>query len=777
MVLVLAALLCMLTANAAAADPHDLRVGFDGVYRTGSWTPLTLTFPAPADAVGATPPEAVPQAVAAWVEDPDGQYVRSPVAAVERGADGRGVARLTVRFGRPTGRVRIEQIPAAGSGTGTSASQAAPGRQDFQPTALETQVLSPPIPATDTVMLVLGDLPAAERASRLLARDDGTRPRVVAINAPLSTTEAGGASTLGRTAHDFDGADSIIVCGRAIMAFDPATLRGIDAWVRQGGQLIFAAGVSAMELSRGDSPAAAWLPGPVSKLVPLRRGNAIETFSRANRPLEKAAVNGLEVPLFTSPQTIEGIVEAFDGRGPADLPLVVRRAHGLGMIVWVGLDLDRAPLRDWSGSDSLLVETLRGRRGARDAGRTGETARGTLDLAGQLRQAIDHFPGVFPIPFEVIAGLGVLYVACLYPLDWWLVSGRRRGGPARGLQSSWLAWLSLPLLVAAVSGLTWFTGQRYKGTQWQTSAASLVDLDVDSGLVRVASFAGIWSPVNARLDLMVRPGSSLLGDGPTDAASSPRCDVTWFAACGRGIGGTDASAAHPSLAADDYGYGGSAERLNDVPIAASSSRLFEAETIGSSARPPVDSTLAKEGQGTLLGSVTNRLSFPLEGCVLAHAGWLYEVGTLAPGQTFEPGVDRGPRSLAGAVTRRTLNKERDIVVRWDLAERDPLRILELAGFHAAAGGSGYTSLESGRLARFDLSPLLPLNRAVLMGRGPSLIDWECLPQSLTAADQSASVPSLKGQASLWRIVIPLVQAAAVAPTSTPSPSPTSTSTN
>lgn len=253
--------------------------------------------------------------------------------------------------------------------------------------------------------------------------------------------------------------------------------------------------------------------------------------------------------------------------------------------------------------------------------------------------------------------------------------------------------------------------------------------------------------------------------------------MTWFAACGRGIGGTDASAAHPSLAADDYGYGGSAERLNDVPIAASSSRLFEAEIISSSARPPVDSTLTKEGQGTLLGSVTNRLSFPLEGCVLAHAGWLYEVGTLAPGQTFEPGVDRGPRSLAGAVTRRTLNKERDIVVRWDLAERDPLRILELAGFHAAAGGSGYTSLESGRLARFDLSPLLPLNRAVLMGRGPPLIDWECLPQSLTAADQSASVPSLNGQASLWRIVIPLVQAAAVAPTSTPSLPPTSTSTN
>ena len=769
MIALLLALFCIVTTNAVAAEAYDLRVGFDGVYRTGSWTPLTLEFPAPPDAAGNTPPKTAPQAVAAWVEDPDGQYVRSPVAPVERGADGRSMARLTVRFGRPTGRVVIEKVFADDKG--------------FEQTGAERQSLPAPIPATDTVMLVLGDLPAAERASRLMVREDGSMPRVVTIKAPASAPEAGGTATLGRTAHDFDGADSIIICGRTVADFEPATLLGIEGWVRQGGQLIFAAGSSAIEISRGSSLAADWLPNPVSKLVPLRRGNAIETFSRASRPLDKAAVTELEVPLFKNPQNIEGVVEAFDGRGPAELPLVVRRAHGLGTIVWVGLDLDRAPFRDWSGSDSLLVEALRGRRAARSAGRAGETARGTLDLAGQLRQAIDQFPGVSPIPFEVIAGLGILYVACLYPLDWWLVSSGRRGSPAGGLRSSWLAWLSLPLLVAAASGLTWYAGERFKGTRWQTSAASLVDLDVGSGLVRSASFTGIWSPVNARLDLAVRPTSGLTGGGPTNASQPSRSDISWsasdiswFAACGRGIGGTDAAAAHPSLAADDYGYGGSAELLDNVPIAASSSRLFEAELIGSAAQPAVESTLAKEGQGTLVGAVTSRLSFPLEGCVLAHTGWLYEVGTLAPGQTFEPGVDRGPRSLAGAITRRTLNKEREFVLRWDLAERNPLRILEIAGFHAAAGGSGYTSLESGRLARFDLSPLLPLDRAVLVGRGPSLVDWEYRPRSLTAADLSSTIPATTEHSSLWRIVIPLVPSAAVTPATTPPPPPTPTST-
>jgi hypothetical protein len=740
----------------AGAGAQEVRVGFDGVYRTGSWTPLTVEFSATDGRSGA-----VPRAVHAWVEDPDGQYVRSPAAPVEIGGDGRPSARLTVRFGRPSARVLIE--PAAEvAADGTAAVSAGPEPAALQRANVTRHSLPAPLPAAETVMLVLGDLPAAERASRLQARDDGSRPRVVPIRNTAAgdaapADGAGGTAILGQTALDFDGADSIVVCGRAVAGLDPTSLRGIDDWVRQGGRLVLAAGTTAADIDRAGGPAAAWLPGRVAKLVPLRRGNALETYARANRPLDKGAFTSLEVPLLADPQAIEGSIEAFEGRGPADLPLVVRRAYGLGTIVWAGIDLDRPPFRDWSGSDSMLVEMLLGRRATRGSGRTGETRRGSLDLAGQLRQAIDRFSGVTPIPFEVIAGLGILYVACLYPLDWWLVSARRMtraGAPSR---SSWLPWLSLPLVVAAASGLAWSAGQRWKGSAWQTSAAGWVDLDVDSGLVRAASFAGVWSPLNARLDVMAGPDTTLLPIAAADVGRSARGDVSWFAPCGRGIGGTDAASPHPSLAAADYGYGGSAAVLDGVPIAASSSRLFEAETIAKMASPAVDSTLAREGQGTLRGEVTSRLPFALEDCVLAHAGWLYDVGTLEPGQTFAAGVSRGPRSLAGALTHRTANKDRDVAVRWDVAERDPLRVLEIAGLHAAAGGSGYTSLEPGRLARFDLSPLLPLDRAVLMGRGPAFVAWECRRRGAAEADDSATVPPLPGQAFLWRIVIPLVR--------------------
>jgi hypothetical protein len=750
----------VMTDAAEDARVADVRPGFAGVYRTGSWTPLEIEFRQ----------AAAPHAVCAWVEDPDGQYVRSPVAAVV-GSPPRAV--VTVRFGRPVGRVLIEELAGEPSAVTPAAAIAA------DRSGLAVRMLPPPLPAAERIMLVLGDLPAAERASRLMARDDGTRPRVVTLGAAADSGQsaarddagvgAGGAAAPARTARDFDGVDVIIICGRAVAGFDPAMLRGIDEWVRLGGRLVFLAGESAVDVQRGATAAAGWLPGHVERIVPLRRAGAIEAYARASRPLDKNTLASLGIPLLRNARAIEGVVEAFEGRGPGDQPLVVRRALGLGTIAWIGADIDRPPFRTWSGSDSLLVELLGGRAGAKDDSRSGESQRGGVDLAGQLRQAIDQFPGVTPIPFEVIAGLGAIYVACLYPFDWWL-SGRR-GGRSGGRR---LAWITLPLVVALSSGLAWAAGQRWKGDAWHTSAAELVDLDVAGGLVRANGYAGIWSPVNARLNVAAGTAARVLAVAPPADAARPGDAVTWFAPCGRGIGGTDAAAPHPSLATADYASGGprgdASDGLVGVPIAASSSRLFEVECVGTLEAPPVESSLVKEGQGTLRGGLTSRLPFVLEDCSLAHAGWLYEIGRLEPGRGYDTATGRGPRSLSGALTRRTTNRDRDIAVRWNQAEGDPLRILEIAGFHAAAGGRAYTGLEPGRLGRLDLSPVLPLDRAVLVGRGPSFVAWRCAAAAFDA-DTTATVPPMPAAAAVWRIVIPLGRTATTGSPSPDTPAP------
>jgi hypothetical protein len=696
--------------GSGAAGGVEIRVGFDGVYRTGSWTPLVVSLP-PGGPAGGT--------VHAWAEDPDGQFVRSPPATVETRADGSRTARVCVRFGRPTGRLLLEGVGLTGDGQG--AGPAAAGR------SLVARTLPAPIASTEKVLLVLGDLPAATRTARLLAREDGSRPRVVALKPDAGRDGAGQAAE----PRDFDGADAIVVCGSAAVAgdFDRRTLAGIDGWVRRGGKLVFVAGASAARVREAGPPLDSWLPGPIERLVPLRRSGPVETYAHAERPIEKNAVAALQVPLLANARSLDGSIEAFAGSTPGDLPLVVRRGHGFGTVTWIGLDIDQGVFRNWPGTDTLLVELLGGREESTGAGRAGEARRGPLDLAGQLRTAIDRFPGVSAVPFEVIAGLSILYVLCLYPLDWWLVS--------RGAGRAWLSWLSLPALVAVACGLAWLVADRWKGTATRFSRADVVDIDAAGGLARGFSFAGLWSPANAAVDLAA---------GPTAAVRAASADaaVSWLGAAGRGIGATDAPIAHPSLATADYGYGPSLATLESVPIAAASSRLFEAEWSGPLADPAVDAALGRDGQGTLKGRLVSRLPFPLEQCVLMHAGWLYDVGRLDPGQAFEPAAGRGPRSLAGAITRRAASSDRDVASRWDVDGTDVGRILELAGFHAAAGGRAYTSLDSGRLARLDLSPLLRIDRAVLVGLGPCGTLWS----------GRMPIPSPDGM-TIWRIVIPL----------------------
>lgn len=690
-------LICILVlgfpiAAAAESEPRGEGpwVGFGGVYRTGSWTPLTIEVPE-----GDGP-------VFASVEDPDGQWIASPPAAVRR-VDGRSYARFCVRFGRPGGRVLIHRTPF--------------------PSAPAPRVLPPPIPSTDIVLLVVGDPAGIDRAARLLAREDGSRPRVVV--APR------GPVPLAEHHRDLDGADMIVACGRDLAGRDADTLTAMDDWIRRGGRLVLMAGSSSAEVAAAGGPPATWLPGPIERMVPLRRSAPLEVFARCTRPMDRGLLAGLRVPVFENARSIDGLIAAHDGARPSDLPLVVRRGHGLGTITWIAADLDQAGFRSWPGSDTLLVELLGGPSKAR-AGRAGETSRLTLDLAGQLRRAIDHFPDIAPVPFSMVALLGGLAIGSLYPLSWWLV---RQATPG-------VAWATLPALALVAGWGVWETGRLWQRGGASESSAAVIDIDAHGGVVRGLTWAGRWSPDNRLFDVSPTPAARL-------AVADPDIAVSWYADAGRGLGATDAAVPHPSLAAADYAYGATVARLTDVPIAASSSRLFEAEWTADLPVVPITATLAVEAQGTLRGELIHHLPFPLERCALMHAGWLYAIGRLGPGEVFDPAAGRGPRSLASALTRRTQDKDRDVVARWETASTDIAQILEVAGFHAAAGGSGYTSLEPGRLARLDLSPQLEVGRAVLVGFGPAGTSW-----SFGGRHDGATAATSSG-VTMWRILMPL----------------------
>ena len=274
--------------------------------------------------------------------------------------------------------------------------------------------------------------------------------------------------------------------------------RGIDAWVRGGGSLVFACGASAAEVAAGGTPVADWLPGTFEKTVMLKRLGPIEAYARAGGLSDRVPPDGVAVPRFTTPASGVVLVSAVEAGGG---PVVTRRAHGLGTVTWLGLDLDAEPLRGWSGCETLLAAALGGRsRGGLDQ-RPAEQG-GMPDLAGQLHAALDTFPVTSssadrptdrwrpkdvsarkPVPFEVIAGLGLLYVFCLYPLDWWFVS--KQGRP-------WIAWLTLPILAAGFTAAAWSLQGRWGGGRDSIArTADVLDVDAGSGRIHGTSWVAV----------------------------------------------------------------------------------------------------------------------------------------------------------------------------------------------------------------------------------------------------------------------------------------------
>lgn len=719
---VLAALVSFAMAAPAWADVGSVAVvaGIGGVHRTGSWTPLTI--PHAGDD---------PRATRAWLADPDGQFVGSPplhAAAGER--DG---IRACVRPGRPTARLALAPAgPASESATPQDAA------------ALATQAIPLPgtaVASTTPLVLVHGELPAAATALRLVAGERTPAAVVRLTAAPIPPR---------LTPRDLDAFDEAIICGSDLASLPRDTLEAIDGWIRQGGRLAFIAGESAPAIAASGSPAADWLPGTDPRLTRLRRLGSVEAFARSGGLAARCPPEGVAVPRFAARRSPAGNVEVFEGSA-TEQPLVIRRAHGLGTITWLGLDIDAAWATAWPGCDRLLAALLGGRPAADDGPAAADVGRRPVpDLAGQLRVALDTFPGpnsARGVPFEILAGLGVLYALALYPLDWWVVS--RSGRP-------WLSWVTLPTLAGGITAVTWAVGG-----QWghhappRCQAAEVLDIDAVGGLVRGASWLAVGSPANAKLDIAISAEASMSVTG-ADAA------VSWLADGGSGFGGVDAGTAHPSLAAHDYCYGDSLAELIGVPIAAVSSRMFEAEWTASVAAPIASSTLVRDARGLVRGTLAHHLPFALEECRLLHAGWLYDVGDLEPGETFDTEAGRGPRSLAAALTRRVAVGDRDRAERWDTASRDVARILDVAGFHSAGGGIGYTAVDAGRLGRLDLSPLLAVDRAIVVGRAPDGVRGTAWDVRLHAAGAAtiALAPEAADSGTLVRIVIPLSEAQA-----------------
>ena len=681
-----------------------VRVGFEGQsqgersakYKAGLWTPVELTLRGVEQLRGGR--------VILTVPDGDGvpSRVSAPLPDVQAG--GEVSLLMYARFGRIASQLAVELRSADGLAVKLRSADGLTPKRVFK--AGDDDAFPPAISSHQELIVVVGSASlGVEDAVDRLRQKPEEKTVVVKLDDFRRLPDRW---------YGYEGVDTVVLSTSDPSVYgelkpDSRRVAALDEWVRMGGKLVFCVGQQGEEVLRQESeaPLRRFAPGRLRKVVPLRQTGALEAYCGSSVPVPAPAGGG-QLEMHTAQLAdVEGTIEA---READDLPLVIRRARGFGQIVFLAADLDRPPLADWKDRGLLVGKLLDHPKTPGEEADEGTALMhyGFNDLAGQLRSALDRFPGVSLVPFYVVVLLIVLYLLAIGPGDYFLLR--------KVLRRMQLTWITFPLIVLAVSLGAYLLAARFKGNQVRLNQVDLVDVDAETGRLRGTAWVNVFSPRVDRYNLAFqpkRPGGEVL--------PGARVWTAWLGLPGEALGGMAPKTAEPGVWKTPYDFSPKLDRLAGVPIQVGSTKSLTARWTAPAAPAEIylEASLREE-DNLPNGTITNRLDFPLSQCLLAYGNWAYDLDTIAPGETVRVGPSLKRRELKTLLTGRKLifdkteEKFRQQATPYDQAGVDVAYIVRAMMFFDAAGGRRYTGLWNRYQAFVDLSHLLKTNRAVLI---------------------------------------------------------------
>jgi len=687
----------LLFSAAAFAGPPEapqitgVHVGLADRYKVGLWTQVEIVLQGGGQSLAGE--------LSAIVPDGDGVPSRLSTAAdhpcrLQPGRETR--VQLLCRFGRVHGTLRAEFcVDGKVLAQRTFETAASPDAEHFLP-GLESQDL----------MVAVGAAPMGlDEAVKLGSVEPEYRPATAHLTeiVQLPTNWRG-----------YEGVDAVILSTSRPEVYGKLAAHGeqvqaLDEWVQMGGRLVLCAGAQAEKVLAADGPLRRFVPGRLAKMLSLGRTGVLESYcgSRIGMPQVGNAPAALRVPRLVD---VQGTVEARE----ADVPLVVRTPRGFGQVIFLAADLDQPPLDNWPDRPLLLAKLLDRATGHGEEAEEGAAMMhyGFADLSGQLRSALDSFTGVRLAPFWLVAGLIVGYLLLIGPGDYFFL--RKLVG-----RMGW-TWLSFPLVVVLSCAGAYVLAHRLKGDQLKLNQVDLVDVDAASGRLRGTAWLDVFSPRMEAFNLSVEPR---LPDGR--AAPNARRWTGWLGLPGGALGGMNSRAGELTQWTEPYAFSANLDAMLGVPIAVWSTRSFTARwTAPTTAFPQADLT---DQSQLLSGTITNTLGFPLEQCILAYGSSVYELGTIAPGESARLGPMTKRSELKTLLTGRKLVSEEGTksekyhqeATPYDQTSTDIPYILRTMMFYEAAGGRSYTGLGNTYQDFVDLSTLVKADRAILVTQEPN----------------------------------------------------------
>jgi hypothetical protein len=683
-----------------AVSIDKVEVGFRGWTKVGEWAPVRVTLNSPVDRQ---------LAIVVDAPDPDDNLVAYPSHRVELNAGEPARFETCVRSGRLNGELVVRIVDAEGR---QLASQRVNSGRDAD------AAYHPALKLVTPLWITLGKLDLPESDDEAEGGAGSSNPRIVALESALELPEHWRALQsvellvlpTGRAAG---GATSLL---SQITADRDLVLRN---WVQQGGHLLIS--VAAEVEAWNESPLAAWQTAvKVDGQVPLRQLASLESYSGLNAPLRMSGpIHAGRIKNADPPNVLVR-------DSGTNQPVVASIPFGFGRVTLLAVDLDAAPLAGWPGLKPVLqriagTDTGQQRFGSRKVNRQ-LTHVGVSDLATQFQQTHEEFPSVERPSYWSVMGWILLYVGVIGPLDYLFVH--------RVLRRPELTWFTLAVLAAGAVGLAAWSAGRINGLVLQINQFNLIDVDAASRTTRNTTWTSLYSAEHRRYSVAVEP----TGQGDS-ADAGPTVEVAWLAAPENSVGGLYRSGAG-GFGGPGYRFATDVASVENLPIVHWSTKSLSATWSGKLSKPVVESHLDNLGTGQLRGSVTWRFDEPLEDCMLVANGWAYLPTT--PEATLKPGVewqlrgDRGvrQRDLKALLTgeKQTRRKKEDetsklgsteittTIEPYQPLDRNRKQQVAILTFHEATGGSAYTGLTNAALRNLELTDLMQLGRAVLIGR-------------------------------------------------------------
>lgn len=670
-------------SGVVVGDEHlSVRVGFGQILKVGQWTPIIVENASPNA-----------RACEVIVIDPDGVRVAYPLSRQESEGENRSIRWAgVVRSGRLDGGLEVRVL---GESLVLLQYRKVLVSQPFKNSAADS----------DTCLSL--------RQSEPVWLEIGTATELLKPITGLRVIRSDTLSTVVDIPWALDGVDGIWVTSSS--ALSESARVELDRWLCRGGHLVVTITTDVEEFQR--TPWAGLL-----KTVVEPRGRSKTTDLSG---IESVAVHGRKILSGSRTPVPITTISRSDGQVLATCvegPYLTRAAFGFGLVTAIGVDLTATPISRWDGRTSLLRRLLLGTshsESAKSSVRSSLSQSGITDLASQWRAAAIHIPEVGrPTLWETL-GLLLVYAAVIGPLDYLLVH--------KVLKRPHWTWVSLPLLVAVASCGTVWLAHAANGDAVKLTQLDVVDIDAMRQEVVARSWATVYSTENTLWHAQAVPCQL--------SANRPQKVLSWL--------GFPENASGGMYRDSGFDIGHSVARsavdrssLDGIPIAQWSSKSLTSEANWISETPLIESLLTSTVAGELDGPVVHHLPFDLLDWVVVFDKWIYrphprfgESATIWPAnKPWTPKDERNyGRELRGFLQRAVTTKKQskkgsvqeDVLVvkeRYNVLNLDPADILQMLTLHESAGGKGYTGLDHDCLREFDVTPLLSLDRAIVIAR-------------------------------------------------------------